>query len=241
MMLGMRSPHRRPWAAPCALLAAMAGCHAQPLLRLDGWLIFSAPDSPASLQQIDAGLVTIDFGQVPVGTTETIAVSYTSLAGFTGLGAPAQDAGDFSLSLSSATVATPQLEASFTPGEVGSQSAVLQMTEGSLLVPNVTFELAGTGVGAALLVEPNPISFDLVPDGKTVSRTFSITNKATTPVSLVFSALQGDDPQLFSISGTGQGPLAPGASQTFTASFSAMYGGQTTFCDVTGLSTQAPV
>ncbi len=68
----------RGWAL---LPLSIAACHAGRLVGVSGSLAFSSPDQPAAVQQLDAGLVRINFGPFAVNSTKTLILSAESISG----------------------------------------------------------------------------------------------------------------------------------------------------------------
>ncbi len=142
-------------------------------------------------------------GQV-VGTTsaaQTATITNTGNAPLTlSVALAGTNPGDFTASACPATLAATAsctVNVAFKPTATGARSAVLRFTDNSNNVAGSIQEvgLSGTGTQTAITATPNPVAFGnsrvpaLLVSGTTVTKTVSVTNSGTAPLSITTSSI----------------------------------------------------
>jgi hypothetical protein len=246
--LNVEAKARRGLRRAGAVIVLLIGpaCHAYDLNAVNGTLVFSSPDRPAALTQLDAGLVEIAFGQVTVGSTKTLTVSFISLGAQVTLGAVTALVPDseFRLPFAPDTVAGDvpgQVTASFSPTSLGDKTAVLLLSYGTR-TQSAIFQLTGEGVANGLTVTPNPLDFGQVEINQLQALSVTITNGRGIPAKLVLTPLQDQDAGPFGLGPPSSTSLAPNASVNLDATFSPVLPGPASASfTVSGFSTDPPI
>lgn len=194
-------------------------------------LMGSSGEGPSSLEVVLTGngassgctlspSSALDFGNVLVGTEETLDVSVRN-SGTRSLtlesvqllanagGSFLQDGG---WPVVSPGGATAELPVTFAPTQVGDAAAVLALTSSTPCQPTSSIALRGTGVSSLIVAEPNPLDFGFVDvsfQWGQVVRTVTLTNIGQRDVSLPMAQLCGGGtgcvrPGEFALSSDGQ-------------------------------------
>ncbi len=161
---------------------------------------------------VTASPANLDFGTQALQTTSTpqsatATSSGTSPAAFSATTLGGANPGDFvvvsdgCVSAVIASGAKCQVSVAFTPTAPGSRSAVLQFNDNATGSPQ-TINL--TGGGATLDVSPPAIAFD--PQTQSIASSaipVTVTNRGTSPVSILSLSFTGQNPGDFSVAGDG--------------------------------------
>ncbi len=202
-----------------------AACRPGSLKGVGGAVTFSSPDDPGAVEQIDGGVVRIDFGPVVVGTTKTLTLQFASLGSDATLGqlTPVQPDPEFSLPLSQGTLIGPvpsEITVAFSPTALGPKSAVFQVDILAATSATTTFDLSGLSVTNGLVVTPSPLDFGRVEVAQSATLPLTIANQGQASITLEVSALDGSDGGVFALTTPRDSTLAPGASTILDATFS---------------------
>ncbi len=195
--------------------------------------LYARPAVPQALLVVSP--TALAFGDVPMGTTSaTRSVTLTS-AGSTSVAVSAftlggNNPGDFAIVNATqctgllAPNASCTLQLTARPGLVASRSATLTVTSTSAQAV-APVALTVRGVQGTLLASPVPVAFGEVLLGERPSRTVTLTNTGSAPVTLQAPSLSGANASLFTVSGCASQTLAPAASCTLTVQYAPLAAG----------------
>ena len=184
----------------------------------------SVSGSGATAAQLAANPASLSFGNVPVGSTQTVTQMLTNSGGTSLTVSQATVAGagfgvtGLSLPMSLSAGQSTTFTVKFTPPSRGSLSGNLSLSsDGSN--PNLTVALAGTGILSAGTLSPNPssLSFGSVAQGNSQTLSETLTNSGASSVTITQANLSGSG---FTISSLAL-PLTlnAGQSTSFTVLF----------------------
>ncbi len=153
----------------------------------------------------------LDFGNVQVGTSSTMSVTFTNKG--TDTSDPIQvqpvigtQASDFAWTGTPGALAPNQsftLQVTFTPAVQGPAAALIPYLDCATCNPQ-SLSLQGVGVDGQLVFDPDPVQYFNVPGGSSEAQTVTITNTGLAQVSL--TSLSTAKPSLFAL---GNGPALP--------------------------------
>jgi hypothetical protein len=167
------------------------------------------------------GLGASDIGS-PVSANLTISNTGTATLNVSGISVGGGDAGMFSVSpttLSIASGGNQVVTVTFTPGSAGAKTASLAIAHDAPGTPT-SVALGGTGeaVGQAVISTPITVAFGDVEVGEVVTRTVSIANTGNITLDVSEVSITGTGNTVFSVS---QGPVSVGVASSvdLTVSF----------------------
>jgi hypothetical protein len=166
--------------------------------------------------------VSLDFGQVLVGTSATLAIQVTNgspaVATFSGITA----SGDYTVSNNCpaagaqlASGASCTLHVTFTPSQAGTRTGTAAIATSLTTLP-LTAILTGLGAQSHLQVTPSSLTFANTTVGASTNLTLSLANTGTAPVNHIALSITGDYTATRPCSAS---TLAPGASCAVTVAF----------------------
>ncbi len=198
------------------------------LVTLSGCQGVSANPKPSNggsiAGQLDVSPASINFGNVPVGTTKKIAATVSNTGGVALTISQAAASGSgfaFSGMTLPTTLAAGQsatVSLIFSPEATGAASGSLSITSDASN-PAVTLPLAGTGVASGMLTaNPPSLTFGNVLIGSTQSLAVNVSNAGTSGINISEVSASGTG---FAVSGlTAPASLAAGQSATLNVTFS---------------------
>ena len=196
-------------------------------------------EEPAGTDLLD-GTAALAFGSSDVGTltTKTVTIRNTGNANLTGLAVSRSgaNASEFALGVLGSTTLAPGTSTTFTviftPTAAGARSAALQIASNDATENPFDITLSGTGEipPAPEIAIEEPAGTDLVDDSATLAfgsanisspmvKTLTVRNTGSANLTGIAVSRSGTNASEFALGVLGATTLAPGASTTFTATF----------------------
>ncbi len=189
--------------------------------------LYARPAVPQAILTVTP--TSVAFGDVPMGSTSpTKTVTLTSAGstsvGVSGFSLSGLNASEFTIVnatqctglLAPNTSCTLQLTAR--PGFATNRSATLNITSTSAQAV-APVALSARGVQGTLLASPVPVAFGDVLLGERPSRTVTLTNSGSAPLTVQTPSVSGSNAALFSVSGCAGQTLQPSGSCTLTVQY----------------------
>jgi len=224
---GGASPVQRPKISEAVRILLRARVGSSRLSRAAG----VPEDATSSTSLTSAPIVTLSpssltFSTQAIGTTsgaKTVALKNTGTASLTitSIGIVGTNAGDFAQThtcgSSLSAGASCSISITFKPTASGTRTAVLSTSDNAAGSPQ---KVSLSGIGTTAKVSPTSLNFGTVALGNTSSsKTVTLTNVATTTLTISGIAITGTDAGDFTQTHTCGSSLAPGASCGFSISF----------------------
>jgi hypothetical protein len=183
----------------------------------------------AAVPEISVSTMDVDFGTVTVGqsTTEGATVTNTGEADLTisAVTVVGPDAAEFTGSdLGGAITLAPGEsvtgEITFSPTSAGAKSALLRIESDDPTQQATLIGLSGTGEAVPdISVDPTSVDFGDVTVGEAATDSVAVTNDGEAALDLSSVSVSGSDAGAFSVTDSGDGTVAPGATTTIQLEF----------------------
>jgi hypothetical protein len=182
----------------------------------------------------------VDFGQLPLGATQTACITVTNTGTPGEPGAPANPlifqpaalsgASDYTLSSVPATPLnigeSAQYCVTFSPVTPGVLNSTLEIKTNALQDPNKTIQFTGVGLAPVMSVEQKYLfRKSYTKAGYQSEQGFAIENKGNAPLTITSVELTGDYADQYQISRAPQAPIPPGMIDSVYVLYSPIYEG----------------
>ncbi len=179
---------------------------------------------------IEASLDPVDFGTVPIGSTQSLSLQLTNSGDaaltLTTLAFGGADSGDFAFTTSPAlpAVVAPgaalTLSIDFTPNDHGARNATLTATSDALGTPTLVVGLQGSGSGARIVLSPTALDFGPANVAVTTApEIVTVSNTGETDLVVSSIVLGGANAGDFAVAASLPLTVAAGASAELSVTF----------------------
>jgi hypothetical protein len=168
----------------------------------------------------------LDFGDVGLGSSYTLPITFTNLATDPAAvqvsAVSGADAASFTASASGALSVAPTgtltLNVTFRPNRMGPHTASLQITPCPSCATQ-TVPLTGIGIAADLTATPSPLDFGVMAPLQTATKAVTVTNLGTRPVTISPAVLDTGTNPAFTVAPTGTVVLMQNQTEQINVTF----------------------